>query len=120
MWIVGDSHVFWLERFVASTEVRFSGSLLECQDCQIAFHGYRGGTVPSLAASPDLTRTLAGGVPSVCIISVGGNNFETCFIAILEPSTDFYDYCQCLCYPTCVYLACVLVLIWKCHAHDYC
>ena len=36
MWIVGDFHVFWLDRFVASTEVRFSGSLLECQDCQIA------------------------------------------------------------------------------------
>ena len=44
MWLVGDSHVFWLERFVASTKVRLFGSLLECMYCQIAFHGYRGGT----------------------------------------------------------------------------
>ena len=45
MWIVGDSHVFWFERFMASMEVRFSDSLLECHDCQIAFHWYREGTV---------------------------------------------------------------------------
>ena len=54
VWIVGDSYVFWLKWFVASTEVRFAGSLLESQNCQIALHGYRGGTVPSLAASPNL------------------------------------------------------------------
>lgn len=76
VWIVGDSHVFWLGQFVAATEVRFSGSLLECVDCQIAFHGYRGGTVASLAGSRDLKRKLAGGVPSVCVLSVGGNDLD--------------------------------------------
>ena len=56
----------------------------------------------------------------MCTLTDMHNVAGMCFIAILEPSTDFYDYCQCLCYTTCVYLACVLVLIWKCHAHDYC
>ena len=76
VWIVGDSYVFWLGRFVASTEVSFSGSLLECLDSQISFHGYRGGSVPSLAASPDLKHKLAVEVPSVCILSVDGNDLE--------------------------------------------
>ena len=70
------TYVFWLGRFVASTEVSFSNSLLECLDCQIGFHGYRGGSVPSLAASPDLKRKLAVEVPSVCILSVGGNDLD--------------------------------------------
>ena len=76
VWIVGDSHVFWLGRFVASTEVSFSNSLLECLDCQIGFHGYRGGPVPSLAANTDLKRKLAVEVPSVCVLSVGGNDLD--------------------------------------------
>ena len=43
-----DSHVFWLEKFVGATEVCYSGSLLECMDCAIAFHRFRGDTVASL------------------------------------------------------------------------
>ena len=52
--ILGDSHVFWLEKFVSATEVCYSGSLLECMDCAIAFHGYRGGTVASLEGNSGL------------------------------------------------------------------
>jgi len=59
VWIVVDSHVLWLERFVACAEVRFFGSLLQCLDCQIALHGYHGGTVIFLASNRELKSKLA-------------------------------------------------------------
>ena len=58
----------------APAQVRFSGSLLECLDCQIAFHGYRGGTVVFVASSGE--SKLADGVSSICIRSVGGTDLE--------------------------------------------
>ena len=59
-----------------SAEVRFFGSLLQCLDCQIAFHGYHGGTVIFLASNRELKSKLADGVPSICILSVGGNDLD--------------------------------------------
>ena len=71
-----DLHVLWLERFVAFAEVRIFGLLLECLDCQIAFHGYHARTVVFLASNRELKSKLADGVPSICMLSVDGNVFD--------------------------------------------
>ena len=71
-----DLHVLKLERFVAFAEVGIFGLLLECLDCQIAFHGYHAGTVVFLASNRELKSKLAQGVPSICMLSVGGNVFD--------------------------------------------
>ena len=47
--VLGDSHVYWLERFVASAQVYFApGSFREGLDCRITFKGCRGGTVTTM------------------------------------------------------------------------
>ena len=47
--VLGDSYVYWLERFVASTEVDFApGSVCKGLDCRIAFKGYWGGMVANM------------------------------------------------------------------------
>ena len=46
--VLGASHIYWLERLVAS-EVDFAqGSFRDGLDCRIAFEGYRGGTVTTM------------------------------------------------------------------------
>ena len=96
-WILGDSHVFWLEKFVRATEVRYSGSLLECMDCAIAFHGYRGGTVASLEGNGSLRRNLASAMPSVVVLSVGGNDLDHAGTPqTLKIGMRLYEYAQAL------------------------
>ena len=59
--VLGASHIYWLERLVAS-EVDFAqGSFREGLDCRIAFEGYRGGTVTTM----ELNRVLAPVAQSV-------------------------------------------------------
>ena len=54
--VLGDSHVYWLERLVAS-EVDFApGSFHGGLDCRIAFEGYRGGTVTTMEQNWGLAR----------------------------------------------------------------
>ena len=56
--VLGNSHVYWLERLVAS-EVDFApGSLREGLDCRIAFEGYRGGTVTTMEQDRGLRAVL--------------------------------------------------------------
>ena len=66
MEILGDSHVFWLTKIVRATDVRYSGYLLECMDCATAFHEGNG----------SLRRKLASAMPSVVVLSVGGNDLD--------------------------------------------
>ena len=61
--VLGASHIYWLERLVAS-EVDFAqgqGSFREGLDCRIAFEGYRGGTVTTM----ERNRVLAPVAQSV-------------------------------------------------------
>ena len=52
--VPGDSHVYWLERLVAS-EVDFAPrSFREGLDCRITFEGYRGGTVTTMEQNQGL------------------------------------------------------------------
>ena len=64
---LGDSHVHWLERFVASSllvSARFvPGSLREGTDCRIAFHGYRGATVASMQRNRGLDQKFVAELP---------------------------------------------------------
>ena len=52
VWVLGDNHVHWLEKFFASSlgvSARFCpGSLLEGMDCRVAFNGYRVAAVASM------------------------------------------------------------------------
>ena len=96
-WILGDSHVFWLEKFVRATEVRYSGSLLECMDCTIAFHGYRGDTVASLEGNSSLRRKLASVMLNVVVLSVGGNDLNHAGTPqTLKVDMHLYEYAQAL------------------------
>ncbi|KAI0213658.1 hypothetical protein LSAT2_001284, partial [Lamellibrachia satsuma] len=76
--VLGDSHVYWLERFVASAEVDFApGSFREGRDCRIAFKGYRGGTVTTMEKNRGLDRLLEAELPAVVVLSVAGNAIDT-------------------------------------------
>ena len=77
-WILGDSHVFRLERFVASAEIRVeSGTLVECTDCRIGFEGFHDATVASLQRHRGVYRKLAASLPNIVVLSVGGNDLDT-------------------------------------------
>ena len=96
-WILGDSHIFWLEKFVGATEVHYSVSLLECMDCAITFHGYRGGTAASLEGNSGLRRKLANAIPNVVVLSVGGNDLDNAGTPqTLKVGIRLYQYAQAL------------------------
>ena len=96
-WILGDSHIFWLEKFVGATEVHYSGSMLECMDCAIAFHEYRGGIVASLEGNSSLRRKLAKAIPNVVVLSFGGNDLDNAGTPqTLKVGMRLYEYAQAL------------------------
>ena len=73
--VLGDSHVYWLGRFVANSMVRFgSGPDFMGDNCRIRFNGFRGGSVDSLER---VTSLLAAGIPRVIILAIGGNDIDS-------------------------------------------
>ena len=64
--VLGDSHVYWLERFVSSPGIRFgTGSSVIGTDCQFKFAGYRGGIVSSVRDDADVLRLLDLNMPAI-------------------------------------------------------
>ena len=99
--VLGDSHVYWLERFVASAEVDFApGSFREGRDCRIAFKGYRGGTVTTMEKNRGLDRLLEAELPAVVVLSVAGNAIDTAAsmgtLTTLEVGMQLYNFAQVL------------------------
>ena len=97
--ILGDSHVYWLERFVASAEVDFApGSFREGRDCRIAFKGYRGGTVTTMEKNRGLDRLMEAELPAVVVLSVAGNAIDTAASmgTTLEVGMQLYNFAQVL------------------------
>ena len=75
--LLGDSHVFWLGRFVADYMVRFgSGPDFQGTDCCIRFSGFRGGTVASVGSLGRLTSLLTAEVTRIVVLALGGNDLR--------------------------------------------
>ena len=73
--VLGDSHVYWLGRFVSNSMVRFgSGPDFQGDNCCIRFSGFRGGSVDSLR---QVTSLLAAEVPRVVVLALGGNDINS-------------------------------------------
>ena len=99
--VLGDNHVYWLERFVTSAEVDFAlGSFREGRDCRIAFKGCRDGTVTTMAKNRGLDRLLEAELPAVVVLSVAGNAIDTTAsmgsLTTLEVGMQLYNFAQVL------------------------
>ena len=78
VWVLGDSHVHWLEKFVASSlgvSTRFiPGSLWEGMDHRVASHGYRGAMVAPMQQNRGLDQKFIAELPQIVVLSANGND----------------------------------------------
>ena len=73
--VLGDSHVFWLERFHKEQRLVIPNLCMRAED-HVGMLGIRGGTVPSLksAMTVKFIKTFA---PELVILHVGGNDLDS-------------------------------------------
>lgn len=95
--VLGDSHVFWLERFVASSAIRFgTGSAVEGTDCRFRFAGFRGGNVASVSDDRAVAQLLELELPRIVIISLGGNDVYSGREHVLKVGMRLFELAQAL------------------------
>ena len=97
--VLGDNHVYLLERFVTSTEVGFvPGSVHEGLACRIAFKGNRDGTVATMEKNRRLDLLLDVELPAMVILSMAGNAIDTApslgALHTLEVGVELYNFAQ--------------------------
>ena len=75
--VLGDSHVYWLEQFIAHDLLllRYPQPAHDVNDIDIIYRGTRGGTVSSMRRDA-VFRSGGRDLPHAVILMVGGNDLD--------------------------------------------
>ena len=71
--VLGDSHIHWLQRFIAD-DLALCPHDLHLTNCEVGYKGIRGGTVASLRSSFDFSKGATK--PDAVILHIGGNDID--------------------------------------------
>ena len=85
--VLGDSHVYWLEQFVAHDLLLFSYPQ-DVNAIDIVYRGNRGGTVSSMRC--DVFRARRHDLPHAVIVMVGGNDIDKCDVPPQRVGMEVY------------------------------
>ena len=86
--VLGDSHVYWLEQFVAHDLLLFSYRQ-DVNAIDIVYRGNRGGTVSSMRCDT-VFRARRHDLPHAVIVMVGGNDIDKCDVPPQRVGMEVY------------------------------
>ncbi len=86
--VLGDSHVYWLEQFVAHDLLLFSYPQ-DVNAIDIVYRGNRGGTVSSMRCD-NVFRARRHDLPHAVIVMVGGNDIDKCDVPPQRVGMEVY------------------------------
>ena len=86
--VLGDSHVYWLEQFVAHDLLLFSYPQ-DVNAIDIVYRGNRGGTVSSMRCD-NVFRARRHDLPHAVIVMVGSNDIDKCDVPPQRVGMEVY------------------------------